>query len=219
MIRRRGPSVAAYHWCAGLIFHPISASLEALAPPLFTRLPRTVSLGARDSPNPQTNIAPMPAEHHELPPPVDTGLDDDDDLALLPQQNTSSSLVQDRAKGRLTPGRILTFINGICHSNLGIVPQQLPCIRVHRLTMRCEHLQSLPRHCQRRLGPLPFPRIIVIPCPADRIFSVSPSGIGKDSVSFGNSEAYVQNLQTESGSNTAPTQSRTVRSPSRSTSM
>ncbi|KAJ7804452.1 hypothetical protein B0H14DRAFT_2871523 [Mycena olivaceomarginata] len=39
--------------------------------------------------------------------------------------------------------------------------------------MRCEHLQSLPRHCQRRLGPLPFPRIIVIPCraePADRVW-------------------------------------------------
>ncbi|KAJ7867339.1 hypothetical protein B0H14DRAFT_3441789 [Mycena olivaceomarginata] len=66
------------------------------------------------------------------------------------------STVQDRAKGRLTPGRILTFINGICHSNLGIVPQQLPCIRVHRLTMRCEHLQVCPAIANGASDPSPF---------------------------------------------------------------
>ncbi|KAJ7696869.1 hypothetical protein B0H14DRAFT_3905106 [Mycena olivaceomarginata] len=76
-------------------------------------------LSEKPPPSPWQNSTPMAAPTYGLfgtsrvaTRPSDTGLDDDDDLALLPQQNTSSSLVQDRAKGRLTPGRILTFITG-----------------------------------------------------------------------------------------------------------
>ncbi|KAJ7718403.1 hypothetical protein DFH07DRAFT_784935 [Mycena maculata] len=91
-------------------------------PPPHTILP----LSAQDPPNPQTDIATTPAEHHESP--VDAGLDDDDnyELELLPQEKhiqlalaTSRaglmsqrkaalyyrvlrSAVQGRVKGRLT---------------------------------------------------------------------------------------------------------------------